>query len=248
VTNAHERFGWLEFTRALKDTTLRVRLRLDRCIAEVTDKGCDGKFHLLSVIGGDSDIGATWAAVQQNQVFKVEGAGFVGLESSLGEKAECYCGSLSLPGRRRPVRHLVAISAAMAQTRVGAAVESNRTILSDDDPVFILYRLSERFGLPVAPEWADWFTRELKRRRAMSALAGIGCSPVLVSGTKAKFLSWISRGLRRGLIEFPESKEPISWPAMAGFLGRGAVHRECPVTEPFRVGSAIRESTETDIT
>ena len=55
--------------------------------------------------------------------------------------------------------------------------------------MFVLYRLSERFGLPVVPEWADWFTRELKRRRAMSALAGIGCSPVLVSGTKAKFLS-----------------------------------------------------------
>jgi hypothetical protein len=236
MRNAHERFGWLEFTRATKDTTVRVRLRLDRCIAEVSDNGSDGKFHLLSVIGGDSDIGAAWVAVQQNQVFKVEGAGFAELESSLGEKADCYRGSLSLPGRRRPVRHLVAISAAMAQTRLGAAVQSNRTILSDDDPVFILYRLSERFGLPVVPEWADWFTRELKRRRAMSALAGIGCSPVVVSGTKAKFLSWISRGLRRGLIEFPESNGPIRWPAMTGFLGCGAVHRVCRGTEPLRVG------------
>ena len=89
--------------------------------------------------------------------------------------------------------------------------------------MFVLYRLSERFGLPVVPEWADWFTRELKRRKAMTPLAGIGCSPVLVSGTKAKFMNWISRGLRRGLIEFPESNGPIRWPAMAGFLGGGAV-------------------------
>src|SRR5215470_13545831 len=143
MRNAHERFGWLEFTRTLKDTTVRVRLRVDRCIAEVSDNGRDGQFHLLSVIGGDSDIGAAWAAVQQNQVFKVEGAGFAEAELSLGEKAECYHGSLSLPGRRRPVRHLVAVSAELASTRLGAAIENNCTILMDNDPVFVLYRLSE---------------------------------------------------------------------------------------------------------
>jgi len=235
MKNAHERFGWLEFTRTLKDTMVRVRLRVvDRCIAEVSDNGGDGQFHLLSVIGGDSDIGAAWAAVQQNQVFKVEGADFGEAGLTLGEKAQSYRGSLSVPGRRRPVRHLVAVSTAMAQTRLGAAVESNRTILSDDDPVFVLYRLSERFGLPVVPEWADWFTRELKRRRAMTPLAGIGCSPVLVSGTKAKFMNWISRGLRRGLIEFPENNGPIRWPAMAGFLGRGAVPSAIPRDRTLR--------------
>ena len=221
MKNAHERLGWLEFTQALKDTTVRLRLRVDCCIAEVTDNGGDGKLHLLSVVGGDSDIGAVWAAVQQNQVFKVEGEDFAETEFSLGEKAECYRGSLGLAARRRPVRHLVAISAEMMQTRLGGPVESNRTILSDDDPVFVLYRLSERFGLPVVPEWADWFTEELKRRRAMTSLAGLGCSPVLVSGTKAKLMSWISRGLRRGLIHFPQSNGPVRWPAMAGFLKRG---------------------------
>jgi hypothetical protein len=223
VKNAHERFGWLEFTRALKDTTVRVRLRVDRCIAEAPADGRDGKFHLLSVIGGDSDLGAVWAAVQQNQVFKVEGADFAEAEFSLGEKAECYRGSLSLAARRRPVRHLVAISAEMVQTRLGGPVEGNRTILSDDDPVFVLYRLSERFGLPIVPEWADWFNEELKRRRAITALAGLGCSPILVSGTKAKFMSWISRGLRRGLIQFPKNDGPVQWPAMVGFLKRGPV-------------------------
>ena len=100
--------------------------------------------------------------------------------------------------------------------------------------MFVLYRLSERFGLPVVPEWADWFTRELKRRRAMTPLAGIGCSPVLVSGTKAKFMNWISRGLRRGLIEFPESNGPIRWPAMAGFVGRGAVPSAVPRDRTLR--------------
>ena len=152
MKNAHERFGWLEFTRAMKDTTVRVRLRLDRCIAEVAENGRDGKFHLLSVVGGESDVSAAWAAVHQNQVFKVEGPDFAALDLSLGEKAECYRGSLSLAGRRRPVRHLVAVSDELANTRLGAAIESNRTILSENDSVFVLYRLSERFGLPVVPE------------------------------------------------------------------------------------------------
>ncbi|MGH9374927.1 MAG: hypothetical protein ACRD1J_02030 [Terriglobia bacterium] len=219
MKNAHERFGWLEFTRVMKDTTVRVRLRLDRSIAEVSRNGHEGKFHLLSVVGGDSDIGAVWAAVQQDQVFKVEGPGLSSVGLSLGEKAECYRGSLNISGRRA-VRHLVAISAEMAQTRLGGGMESNRTVLSDDDPVFVLYRLSERFGLPVVPEWAEWFSRELTRHRATTPLAGLGCSPVLVVGTKDRFLSWISRGLRRGMIEFPEHNGPVSWPAMPGFLHR----------------------------
>ena len=219
MKNAHERFGWLEFTRALKDTTVRVRLRLDRCIAEVAENGTEGKFHLLSVVGGESDVSAAWAAVHQNQVFKVEGPDFAALELSLGEKAECYRGSLGLPGRRHPVRHLVAVSAELAAARLGAAVESNRTILSDNDPVFVLYRLSDPFGLPLVPAWADWFMHELKRRRAIRSLAGLCCSPVLITGTKARFLTWISRGLRRGSISLPMENGPIRWPSMAAFLG-----------------------------
>ncbi len=164
------------------------------------------------------DVAAVWAAVHQHQSFRVDGPGLPSLESSLGEKAECHRGSLSIPGRRQPVRHLVAVSAELAQTRLGAAIESNRTILSDRDPVFVLYRLSERFGLPVVPEWADWFMSELKRRRTIRPLAGLGCSPVLITGTKARFLSWISRGLRRGEIRFPAVNGPIRWTPMAGFL------------------------------
>jgi hypothetical protein len=233
MKNAHERFGWLEFTRAMKDTTVRVRLRLDRCIAEVIENGRDGKFHLLSAVGGDSDVSAAWAAVHQNQAFKVEGPDFGPLELSLGEKAECCRGSLNLPGRRRPVRHLVAVSAELAAARLGAAVESNCTILSDSNPLFVLYRLSERFGLPVVPEWADWFMGELKRRRAIRPLAGIGCSPVLITGTKARFMSWISRGLRRGQIHFPENNGPIRWHQMASFLDRenGSERRTAQVTQ-----------------
>lgn len=215
MENAHDRWGWLEFTRLLKDTTARVRLRLDRMVAEVAKNGCEGRFHLLSVIGGDSDVGAVWAAIQQNQVFKVTGPDLDAcLELSLGEKAESFRGSISVPGLKRPVRHLVAVSAELAGTRLGAATMSNRTIICDDDPVFVLYRLPERFGLPVVPDWADWFAAELRRRKAITPLVGIGCSPVLINGAKGRFLSWISSGLRRKAISFQESNGAIRWPRM----------------------------------
>jgi len=121
------------------------------------------------------------------------------------------------------VRHLVAVSAELASTRLGTAIESNRTIISDKDPVFVLYRLSERFGLPVVPEWADWFMGEMKRRRAIRPIAGVGCSPVLINGTKARFLNWISRGLRRDEISFSAVNGPIRWPQMASSLDRQCV-------------------------
>jgi len=170
-----------------------------------------------------TDVSAAWAAVHQNQVFKVEAPDAALFELSLGEKAECYRGSVSLPGRRRPVRQLVAISAEFAATRWGAALESNRTILSDNHPIFLLYHLSERFGLPVVPQWATWFMLELKRRRRIRPLAGVGCSPVLITGKKARFLGWLSRGLRRREIELPENNGLVRWPEMPSFLDRESV-------------------------
>ena len=54
--------------------------------------------------------------------------------------------------RERPVRHLVAISSDLAKTKPGADRGGARTVLCDDDPVFVLYRVAVRFGLPVVPD------------------------------------------------------------------------------------------------
>jgi hypothetical protein len=45
--------------------------------------------------------------------------------------------------------------------------EGKRTILCDNDPMFTLYRIAQRFGLPVVPEWAGWFNEELRRHGAI---------------------------------------------------------------------------------
>ena len=47
MKNAHERFGVLEYTKRMKDTTTRIRLRLDRFIGEV-EEGGNGKAYLIS--------------------------------------------------------------------------------------------------------------------------------------------------------------------------------------------------------
>jgi len=199
----------LEYTKQMKDTTTRIRLRLDRFIGEVeSEDNC--KAHLISVLGGDSDVGAIWAAVIEQNLFTVEAPGFDPLTASLGEDAQCFRGTINIAGRR-PVRHLVAISTELAKTRPGTDPEGKRTVLCDSDPTFVLYRIAQRYGLPVVPEWAGWFNEELNRRGAIKPLIGLGCSPVLVSGTKKLFLKWIRRALRQKRIEVPDRNGPVRW-------------------------------------
>jgi hypothetical protein len=205
----------LEFTKRLKDTTTHIRLGLDRLVGEAEKDR--SKIHLLSVIGGDADVGAIWAAINDESHFTLRGPGIEPMTGSLGADAQCFRGTLTLAGRR-PIRHLVAISAEVARTRPGADREGNRTVLCNDDPTFVLYRMAQRFGLPVVPEWADWFNAELRRRGAIRPLIGLGCTPVLVTGTKKIFLKWIGRALRRKQIRFPEENGPICWTQTQSFF------------------------------
>jgi len=212
MQNAHERFGSLEFIKRTKDTTTRVRVHSDRAILE-TSKNERGQAsaHLVSMIGGDSEIGALWAAVTEGASFQIQLPDQPSVAASLGPEAQCFRGSVMVPGRKRPARHLVAVSAELAKTKPGVDREGARTILCDDDALFVLYRLAYRYGLPVVPEWARWFMRELNQRKAITPLLGLGCSPVLVKGNKQTFLKWIGRALRERLIRIPEQSGPISW-------------------------------------
>jgi hypothetical protein len=216
MKNAHERFGVLEYTKRMKDTTTRIRLRLDRFIGEA-QAGRDPKAHLLSVLGGDSDVGAIWAAVVEQNQFTVDVPGMEPLIASLGEDAECFRGTITIADRK-PIRHLVAISVELSKTRPGADPAGRRTILCDSDPTFVLYRISQRFGLPVVPEWAGWFYEEINRRGAIKPLIGLGCSPVLISGTKKLFLKWIRSALRQKRIQVPEGNGPVRWDLAQSFF------------------------------
>src|SRR6266849_10239590 len=224
MQNAHERFGTLDFTKRTKDTTTRVRVHVDRAVLEPgKDERRQASAHLISMIGGDSEIGALWAAITEGAVFQIQLPGRASIPASFGLEAQCFRGSVMVPGRKRPARHLVAMSAELAKTKPGADREGARTILCDDDPAFVLYRVASRYGVPVVPEWAPWFIRELNQRKAIRPLTGLGCSPVLVSGNKPTFLKWIGKALRESSIRIPKENGSITWKLPGNFLERSIV-------------------------
>jgi len=103
MKNAHERFGKLTYRRHTEKTATNLSVFLDAFVGE--DRG---KAHLVSVVGGDVEIGALAAAFANGDSFTVVDP--YGEESivSLGEKPLCFRGSIVVQGRKRPLRHLVA--------------------------------------------------------------------------------------------------------------------------------------------
>ena len=205
MKNAHLRMGKLTFVRQTRDTITNVSVHLHRLVAERVDNPRSStQIHLLSAFGGDQDIGATIAAALEGLHFQVafEETQFIG---SLGEKPTVYRASFQIPGRKRPVRHIVLLSKEFFETTLGANSEARRTVLFDNSADFALHRLSVRFGLPVLPAWAAWFREELARRRLIEPLVGFNCSPVAVKGTKLRMLRVLAQGLRRKRIQVPAS-------------------------------------------
>src|SRR5690242_15086427 len=143
MKNAHARFGRLEFTRQMRDTTTEVRLAMDRFIGEADEQSRAGRAHLASVLGGDQDVGAVWASVVEDGTFTVSGPDLEPMTVTFGEGAQCFRGTLSPAGRKRPVRHLVVVSAEIAG-KVPEDAKIIRTILCDSDAAFVVRRLAEQ--------------------------------------------------------------------------------------------------------
>ena len=217
MKNAHLRMGSLQFTKVLRDTTIDITLHMDRMIAEHDSDNRSARCHLLSVIGNDQEIAAIAAAIADEARFYAKGPDVNRLMITLGEAAEVFRSSISIPGRRRPLRHLVVISEELAKTRAGGNPSARRTILCDDDRTFLLYRIGARFGLPVLAEWSEWFGRMLERKNAIQPLIGIGCTPIVAKGTKKRFLGWIGHALKCGAIRIPEHRQSALWQVPAGF-------------------------------
>ena len=136
---------------------------------------------------------------------------------TFGEGAQCFRGTLSVEGRKRPVRHLVVVSAEIAG-KVPEHAKIIRTILCDSHAAFVVRRLAEQMGLPVVPEWAGWLLGELERRNAVEPLIGVGCAPLAVKASKKALLKWIGRAVKQGKLRFPAQNGPISWSVANNFL------------------------------
>ena len=63
MQNAHLRLGQLEYLRSTANIQTRIRLQVDRYMGEEADG------HLLSLYGGDAEIGAIAAAIHEKHPF-----------------------------------------------------------------------------------------------------------------------------------------------------------------------------------
>jgi hypothetical protein len=144
MENAHLRFGKLQFIKQTRDTITEVVVHLDRLIAEVPPERGETAFHLVSVFGGDQEIGAVIAAAQEGLRFQVEWQG-PQIIGTFGEKPPVFRASLHIPGLKRPVRHAILISIELGETTLGANAEARRTILYDCAPEFMLDRRAARY-------------------------------------------------------------------------------------------------------
>jgi len=204
MENAHLRLGLLEYVRMTEKTSTRIRLRVDRYMGE------DRQAHLLSVFGNDADVGAITAAVHEKATFTLTFPDSEIKEVTLGEHASCYKGTVMIPGRKHPVRHLLAVSQDIHNN--GTA---GRTLL-------LRYRRGEAWatlvsflGLPADPAWADHILQIVERKKRIEDIDGIGCEPVVISATTEEVLEWIGDGLRSQALAFPTASGPIRWPEVS---------------------------------
>jgi hypothetical protein len=189
----------------------RFNLHMDRFIGERNGEGTS-RAHFVSVFGGDAQIAAASAIVSDQQNFSVEGPGLPAMNVNLGKDAQCFRASLQLSTSKRPLRHLIAVSSEFAA--MNSSETSGRTLLADSGRDFLWSSLTQIFGLPAVPEWADWFYRKLDDHLAIMPIPGLGLDPVLVTGTKSEFLQWLSEGIQAGEIHFPEVNGPAAWPGI----------------------------------
>jgi hypothetical protein len=214
MKNAHLRFGWLNYVKSTEKTTTSIKLRLDRFIGEVLpDPPRQAKAHLISVIGGDTQISAISAAISMGDRFMVEGPDVQPTRVCLERNAQCFKGSLQLAGRKKPLRHLIGMSEEFASANMSAS--SGTTLLAGSGKRFVWASIAHIYGIPGIPEWANWFADELNTHRALLHALGIGCDPVIVKGDKEQFLDWVSRGVESGAIPFPADTGSIHWPSIS---------------------------------
>ena len=213
MQNAHLRLGWLTYIRMTEKTTTHFKLRLDRFIGEVLpDPPRQARAHFLSVLGTDTQVAAIAAAISLGDKFTLEGPNLAAIRVGFDRRAECFKGALQLADRKKPVRHLIAISEELA---ANSNANAGRTLLAGSSPSFIWTSMAQLHGLPGIPEWGPWFMEQLENHQAILPLLGLGCKPVLVKGSKQQFLSWLGRGVSAGQLEFPESAGPAHWPGLS---------------------------------
>jgi hypothetical protein len=200
MENAHLRMGLLEYERYTEKIATRIRVRVSHYIGEGEEA------HLLSVFGNDSDVGAITAAVYEQARFRLTFPDGEMQEICLGEGAICSRGSVSIPGRKQSVRHVIALSEELRGMK-----SLSRTFVLRPEQNEVWAALVHRFGLPGLPDWAEEMVRALKEKDRITPVDSIGCSAVVITATCEEVLGWMEVAVGRGELPFPDSNGPVQW-------------------------------------
>jgi hypothetical protein len=203
MQNAHLRLGRLEYVRHTEGTNTHVWLHVDRYV------GDGEQAHLVSVFGGDAEVGAIRAAIYERHAFTVTFPNGTSKTVQLGPDASCYNASILL-APKRSIRHLVGVSAALQAN--GSAGMTYLVHLDGETKGLAWATVVSLLGLPADPQWGDVVLGGMRRDRLIRRLDGIGCNPAVVQGTREDLMRRIGEARKSGLLRFPESNGPILWP------------------------------------
>jgi hypothetical protein len=204
MQNAHLRLGRLQYTRNTERTNTQISVHVDHYI------GNGEQAHLLSLFGGDTEVDAIRAAIYEKHTFTLVFPNGAIKHIGLGPDTACYNGSLSLEGRKRTLRHLVAVSAAL-QTN-GNAETTYLMHLDGETKKLAWATVVSLLGVPADPRWGETVLGGMRRDKLIRRLEGVGCDPAIILGTRQDVMDRIGEALNAGLLALPEKNGPILWP------------------------------------
>jgi len=204
MQNAHLRMGRLEYRRSIGKTDTRISVHVDRYVGEGADA------HLISLFGGDAEVGAITAAVYEKHTFTVTFLDGSQKVVGFGPDAICYRGSINLQGRKQALRHLIAVSTSLHAN--GSAGRTFILHLGPDTRELAWATLVSFLGLPADPRWSGPILEAMWAEKKIQLLDGIGCTPAAIHGTRDDLLARLGQALSLELLPFPEKNGPVLWP------------------------------------
>jgi hypothetical protein len=204
MQNAHLRLGRLQYTRNTEKTNTQISVHVDHYI------GNGEQAHLLSLFGGDAEVGAIRAAIYEKHTFTLTFPDGATKHVGLGPDAACYIGSLSLQGAKRTLPHLIALSASFCAN--GTAGQTFIINLEPETKDLTWATVVSLLGLPADPRWGTVALGELRKDKLIRRMDGIGCNPAVVIGTREDFMKRMGQARSMNLLPFPEKNGPVVWP------------------------------------
>jgi hypothetical protein len=166
--------------------------------------------HLLSLFGGDAEVGAIRAAIYEKHTFTLTFPNGATKHVGLGPDTACYSGSLSLQSAKRTLRHLVAVSASLAAN--GTAGQTFIMNLEQTTKDLTWATVVSLLGLPADPRWGNVVLGEMRKDKLIRRLDGICCNPAVVIGTREDLMKRMGLARSMHLLPFPEKNGPVVWP------------------------------------